>query len=429
MRASSVCSRCRVGPLRARSALRPGRRARVMRARAARQADGGEPAARALDRRRRPLRRVVPFRQRLRETLPFFALAALSCAVTLAVQLSSGGTEPWMRPPSGPGSPSLPSPICAISSSRSGRRDSRCCIRTRQVARRRRSRGRRQRPARGLCVCIPDTAHAAVALGELALVRGDSRAGDRARARGLPGIADRYTYLSSVGLSVALAFAAAECAERLRLPVRARAGLAVAALAALAFVTQRQVGFWRDGISLYERALAVTADNFAIHAFLASELARDPARRPRRSRTSGRRCASARTSPTRTTGSGSRTRSRERRGRPSTSTAPRWPRIRTSPEAHFNLANLLGQAGRLEEAELHYRHALELDPDNAGAKRASRWSRTARREVESPGAERWKAIEARRRSGTVAPSARERLPHAKSTAALRRTPERSGSPR
>ena len=27
--------------------------------------------------------------------------------------------------------------------------------------------------------------------------------------------------------------------------------------------------FWRDGITLYERALAVTADNFAIHAFLA----------------------------------------------------------------------------------------------------------------------------------------------------------------
>ena len=46
-----------------------------------------------------PLRRGVPFRQRLRETLPFFALAAASCAVTLAVQLSSGGTEAWMRPP------------------------------------------------------------------------------------------------------------------------------------------------------------------------------------------------------------------------------------------------------------------------------------------------------------------------------------------
>ena len=185
---------------------------------------------------------------------------------------------------------------------------------------------------------------------------------------GFQGIADRYTYLSSVGLSVALAFAAAECAERLRLPVRARAGLAVAALAALAFVTQRQVGFWRDGFSLYERALAVTADNFAIHAFLASELARDPARRPEAIAHFREALRIRPDFPHAHYGLGV---TYEEQGatwqaideyRAALAANPDFP------EAHFNLANLLGQSGRLEEAELHYRHALELDPDNAGAK-------------------------------------------------------------
>ena len=96
---------------------------------------------------------------------------------------------------------------------------------------------------------------------------------------GFQGIADRYTYLPSLGLSVALALrrrraraAAARAGAR-----AARARTRAARRARL--LTARQVGFWRDGFSLYARALAVTADNFAIHAFLANELA-DASRRP-----------------------------------------------------------------------------------------------------------------------------------------------------
>jgi tetratricopeptide (TPR) repeat protein len=77
---------------------------------------------------------------------------------------------------------------------------------------------------------------------------------------GQQAMADRYTYVPYVGLFIALAWEG-ERAARSR--VRAMALGAVAAVAIVAFVavTWRQVGYWKDGTSLIERAIAVTEDN------------------------------------------------------------------------------------------------------------------------------------------------------------------------
>ena len=64
-------------------------------------------------------------------------------------------------------------------------------------------------------------------------------------------LADRYSYLPAIGLSLIVAFAAAELAERLP---RARAGIAAACVllvAASAAATWRQVGYWRNNLTLY----------------------------------------------------------------------------------------------------------------------------------------------------------------------------------
>jgi tetratricopeptide (TPR) repeat protein len=100
---------------------------------------------------------------------------------------------------------------------------------------------------------------------------------------GLQSHADRYTYLATIGLTLAAAGAAAEL---VRAWPRARAAVsAAAALVLLACVplTWRQIGTWRTSRTLFERVLAVTERNAFAHDKLGSILideyvrTRDPA--------------------------------------------------------------------------------------------------------------------------------------------------------
>ncbi len=95
-------------------------------------------------------------------------------------------------------------------------------------------------------------------LGMLVPVIGLVQVGDQ-------GWADRYAYLPTIGLYLALAFPLQDLLAtraRLRTPVLCAAWLAVAALA---LVTLRTLPHWRDSHSLFERALAVTEGNWIAH--------------------------------------------------------------------------------------------------------------------------------------------------------------------
>jgi len=75
------------------------------------------------------------------------------------------------------------------------------------------------------------------------------------------GMADRYTYLPSVGLSIVIAWGgAAWAAGGGRRPAIAQ-GVSLAAIAVLAILTFRQVGFWHDGVSLFSHTVQVTGVN------------------------------------------------------------------------------------------------------------------------------------------------------------------------
>src|SRR5262249_26698332 len=63
-------------------------------------------------------------------------------------------------------------------------------------------------------------------------------------------------------------WALAALAARLRLPAAVPAELGASALGCLAILTWTQVGYWRDARTLWERALAVTANNHRAHAHL-----------------------------------------------------------------------------------------------------------------------------------------------------------------
>lgn len=76
-------------------------------------------------------------------------------------------------------------------------------------------------------------------------------------------MADRYTYLPHIGLFTAIVWLAAQATERLN--SRWRLALAVLAAVALGATSFTHIAYWRDSRTLFERALAVTRDNWFVH--------------------------------------------------------------------------------------------------------------------------------------------------------------------
>lgn len=143
---------------------------------------------------------------------------------------------------------------------------------------------------------------------------------------GLQAMADRYTYLPILGLQLALfgGIAAWPGSPRVK---AAGAGLILAACAAL---TWRQQGFWRDSISLYQRAVALDPASAHAHAFLGytyQEAGDFPAAERHANRA-----------------------------------------LELSPDNHWawlTLARLQGQTGKFAEALTSYQRLIDLNPQYA----------------------------------------------------------------
>jgi len=77
-------------------------------------------------------------------------------------------------------------------------------------------------------------------------------------------MADRYFYIPSVGLFIALVFGLADVAKSWRFAPSLSAGIAGGALVILATLTNAQIQRWRDSLTLFEHTLAVTPPNLHI---------------------------------------------------------------------------------------------------------------------------------------------------------------------
>jgi hypothetical protein len=89
---------------------------------------------------------------------------------------------------------------------------------------------------------------------------------------GMQAYADRYTYFPSLGPGLAASLLLADVARRLRLPPLASALGGVALLGTLALMTAKQTLVWRDTVTLFEHAVAVTGRNPVARLSLAGEL-------------------------------------------------------------------------------------------------------------------------------------------------------------
>ncbi len=154
---------------------------------------------------------------------------------------------------------------------------------------------------------------------------------------GLQAMADRYAYLSLIGLSLPLAWGLERLCGRWvprHAPVALAVVVVVIALAATR-VTRRQVAVWQDHLSLFRHALEVTENNALAHYNVGTGLLRgDPPRIDL--------------------------------ARPHLEAA-----VRLAPDnagAHLNLGAVAWSERRLDEATRHYEAAVRLAPDVAEAR-------------------------------------------------------------
>ena len=102
-------------------------------------------------------------------------------------------------------------------------------------------------------------------LGTLVPVIGIVKAGDQA-------MADRFTYLPAIGIFLAATWAIANAASRDPRTRRALVPAAVLVAIACLLTTRRQVEHWRDSVTLFRHALAVTSRNHLAELNLAAAL-------------------------------------------------------------------------------------------------------------------------------------------------------------
>jgi protein O-mannosyl-transferase len=175
--------------------------------------------------------------------------------------------------------------------------------------------------------------------------------------------ADRYMYIPMVGLLVMLIWGAAEILERLRANSLA-IPLATAVCLASALASWVQVGYWRNGETLFRHALAVTNDNKIANNNLGNYLM-----------ASGRLSealpyfeTAVRIDPEFPTARNDLGIVLGRMGRLPDAITQLQIAVRLSPDTpdpHTNLGAALASAGRLPEAAHEFEVALRMDPNDA----------------------------------------------------------------
>lgn len=91
-------------------------------------------------------------------------------------------------------------------------------------------------------------------LGVLFPMIGIVQVGDQA-------MADRYAYLSTIGLFVMAVWLAFEALDGLNAGIAARRVVAIIILVGICFVTRRQISYWEDSVAVWSHTLEVTTAN------------------------------------------------------------------------------------------------------------------------------------------------------------------------
>jgi protein O-mannosyl-transferase len=160
-------------------------------------------------------------------------------------------------------------------------------------------------------------------IGTLVPVIGLVQVGDQA-------MADRYTYLPSLGVLILAIWGAYELTTGWHYPVITSAGAGSAALVLCIVFTRQQLGHWQDSEVLFRHALEVTENNYIAHGGLGTALAK--------------------------------------KGQIDEAIKQYQESLRLEPafaDARYNFGNLLLRNGQIDESISQYQEVIRLKPDYA----------------------------------------------------------------
>ena len=175
--------------------------------------------------------------------------------------------------------------------------------------------------------------------------------------------ADRYTYIPMIGLSIGLVWGVSEALERWP---RIRIALAAAVCSACLILTWQQVQYWKDSISLYRHAIAVTSGNYVARFNLALVLESrgEPAEAVAELR------ETTRVRPLFAIAHIELGQLLARQGQPEEGLRELETAVRLRPDlpgAHIGLGSVLGALGRRDEAAAEFSQGIRFQPENADA--------------------------------------------------------------
>ena len=184
--------------------------------------------------------------------------------------------------------------------------------------------------------------------------------------------ADRYTYLSQIGLCILAAWGAADLCARWRRRRVLLASVASVILVSLIFSARAQTAYWQDSERLWSRALACTTDN----TIAEENLGEAYHAKGRRQDAKARFEKALQIAPNQAMAHSALGLVLLELGQPDESITHLTRALEINPnfaDAHYNLGNTLMQVGRANEALIHYQRALEIYPDDVEALNNAAW--------------------------------------------------------
>jgi tetratricopeptide (TPR) repeat protein len=179
-------------------------------------------------------------------------------------------------------------------------------------------------------------------------------------------MADRYTYIPSLGVLILAIWGVYELTRSWRYQelVLSMAGCVVVTLCFV--ITRQQLGYWKDGEILFRHALEVTEDNYIAHNNLGFALFK----KNRIDDAISQFLEAIRLKPSFAEAHINLGATLLEKGRVDEAINQYQEAIRLKPdyaEAHYNLGNALGKKSQIDEAINQYQEAIRLKPDYAEA--------------------------------------------------------------
>ena len=184
---------------------------------------------------------------------------------------------------------------------------------------------------------------------------------------GSQSMADRYTYIPSIGIFFLVAWGAAEVMSHFRLGRAVGLALAGGTAACCGMVTWVQTHYWHDSVSLFQRVLVVSPDRDALghhnlgHAYALMGNQREAMRQY---------AECLRVAPDYAQGHYNLGNTLGVLGRLDEAMAEFYLALRYKPDyeqAYFNLGNSFAQLGKFPEAKTNFTAAIRCKPDYAEA--------------------------------------------------------------